>query len=54
VKEKQAVGSPYFGAFSSDRIPKARKNVNGTFLYSHFYLQIWAHNGQCSGSQKFL
>jgi hypothetical protein len=40
VKEKPTVGSPYFGAYSSDRIPEATKNVNGTFLYSQFYLQV--------------
>jgi len=33
-KEKQIVGSPFFGAFPSDRNPKATKDVNvGKFLY---------------------
>jgi hypothetical protein len=54
VKEKPAAGSPYFGEFSSDRIPNATKDVSGTFLYSHFYSQVWTHNGQCSGRQRFL
>jgi len=27
-KEKQIVGSPFFGAFPSDRNPKATKDVN--------------------------
>jgi hypothetical protein len=28
VKEKQTVGSPLFGAFSSDRTPKATNKVS--------------------------
>jgi hypothetical protein len=28
VKENRAAGSPFFGAFLSDRIPKATKDVN--------------------------
>jgi hypothetical protein len=32
VQEKQTVDSPFFGAFSSDRIPKATKYVNVNFL----------------------
>jgi hypothetical protein len=36
-KEKKTVGSPFFGVFPSDRIPKATKDVNvGKFLYSHW------------------
>jgi hypothetical protein len=31
VKKKPYVGSPYFGAFPSDRIPKAMKDVNAQF-----------------------
>jgi hypothetical protein len=35
AKEKQTISSPFFGAFPSDRIPKATKGVNvRKFLYS--------------------
>jgi len=34
VKEKPTVGSPFLEAFLSDRIPKATKDANNTFLYS--------------------
>jgi len=38
VKEKSIVGSPFFGAFPSDRIPKATKDVNGHFfIYSYTF-----------------
>jgi len=40
VKEKQTVGSPFFGAFSSDRIPKATKDVNVQFaIHSSDYFK---------------
>jgi hypothetical protein len=32
VKEKPTTGSPFFGAFHSDRIPKAKKDVNVHFF----------------------
>jgi len=32
VKEKPAAGSPFFRDFSSDRISKAKKNVNVYFF----------------------
>jgi len=32
VKEKPAVGSPFWGAFPSDRIPKVTKDVNVRFF----------------------
>jgi hypothetical protein len=32
VKEKPTVGSPFFGAFPSDRIPKVTKVVNLHFF----------------------
>jgi hypothetical protein len=32
MKEKSSVDSPYFGAFPSDRIPKATKVVNVHFF----------------------
>ena len=32
MKEKSAVGSPFFGAFPSDCIPKATKDVNAYFF----------------------
>jgi len=32
VKEKPTVGLPSFGAFPSDRIPKATKDVNVHFF----------------------
>jgi hypothetical protein len=32
VKEKPTIGSPFFGAFPYDRIPKALKDVNYIFL----------------------
>ena len=32
VKEKPTAGSPFFGAFPSDGIPKATNNINVHFL----------------------
>ena len=32
LKEKATVGSPFFGAFPSDRIPKATKDVSLYFF----------------------
>ena len=32
MKENPTVGSPFFGAFPYDRIPKAAKDVNYIFL----------------------
>jgi hypothetical protein len=32
MKEKPTVGSPYFGAFPSDRVPKAMKGINVYFF----------------------
>jgi hypothetical protein len=36
VKEKPTVGSPFFGAFPSDLILKATKDVNVRFLMHSF------------------
>jgi hypothetical protein len=36
VKEKPTVGSPFFGAFPSDLIPKATKDVNVYFFIYSF------------------
>jgi len=36
VKEKPTVGSPFFRAFPSDRIPEAMKEVN-VHLFIHSY-----------------
>jgi hypothetical protein len=36
VNEKTTVGSPLLVAFSSDRIPKAKKNVNVLFIVHNF------------------
>jgi len=35
VKEKPSVGSQFFGAFPSDRIPKAKKGVNVYYVFIH-------------------
>ena len=35
MKEKAAVGSPFFVAFPSNRIPKATKDVNVLFFSSN-------------------
>jgi len=48
MMEKTTVGSPFFGGFPSDRIPKATKDVNVQFLlpvaipviYTSKFLQI--------------
>jgi len=37
VMEKPTVGSPAFGAFAYDRIPKAVKNVSAHFFIHTFY-----------------
>jgi hypothetical protein len=37
VREQPTVGSPYFGSFASDRIPKATKDVN-----IHFFIYTFA------------
>jgi hypothetical protein len=34
VKEKRVVGSQFYGAFPSDRIPEATKYVNVRFFFS--------------------
>jgi hypothetical protein len=34
AKEKPTVGSPFFGAFPSDRIPKLMNDVNVHFLFT--------------------
>jgi hypothetical protein len=34
MKNKPTIGSPYFGAFPSDRIPKAIKNSNEHILFT--------------------
>jgi hypothetical protein len=39
VKEKPTVGSPFFGEFPSDRIPKAMKDFKHILLY----LQLLNH-----------
>jgi len=36
VNEKLAVGSQFFGAFPSDRIPKTMKDVNVHFFIHNF------------------
>jgi hypothetical protein len=36
MKGKPTRGSPFFGAFSSDRIPKATKDAN-VFLFIHSF-----------------
>jgi len=41
VKENRAVGSLFFGAFASDRIPKATKDVNvSVFIHSSNYCKL--------------
>jgi hypothetical protein len=37
VKEKPAVGSPYFGTFPSDRMPKATYDVKVYFFMHSYY-----------------
>jgi len=37
VKEKPTFGSPIFGVFPSDRIPKATKEVNTHFFIHSYY-----------------
>ena len=34
MKEKPTVGSPFFGAFPSDRIPQLMNDVNAHFLFT--------------------
>jgi hypothetical protein len=36
VKEKPTLDSPFFGAYLSDRIPKATKDVNVHFFTNSF------------------
>ena len=36
MKEKQTVGSPFFGAFCSDRVPKAKNNAS-VHLFIHSF-----------------
>jgi hypothetical protein len=38
MKEKPTVGSPFFGAYPSDRIPKEMKDVN---------VRFFIHSGNC-------
>ena len=47
MKEKRIVGSPLFGAFSSDRIPKATKGVTVHFFIhsSNSHKLILANSG---------
>jgi hypothetical protein len=54
VKEKSSVGSPYFGTFPSDRIPRATKVVKVQYIslftvatpvnYTNKFLQIMTAN----------
>jgi hypothetical protein len=39
VKEKLTVGSPFFGAFPSDRAPKTKKAVNLRFFIHSYYIR---------------
>jgi hypothetical protein len=45
VKKNPTVGSPFFGAFHSDRIPKATKDIN-----THFFIHS---SNSCILYQKF-
>ena len=38
VKEKPIVGSPFLGAFPSDRVPKCKKDVNIRFFILRYYI----------------
>jgi hypothetical protein len=38
VKEKPTVGSPFFRAFSSDRVSKGKKTVNVRFFVLRYYI----------------
>jgi hypothetical protein len=40
VKEKPTVGSPFFGAFPSDRIPRAKKDANVHFFIHSFTFRV--------------
>jgi len=41
VKDKQTIGSTFFGAFPSDRMPKATKNViSYFFIHSNNYCKL--------------
>jgi len=37
VKEIPIVGSPFFGAFPSDRVPKGKKDLNVRFFILSYY-----------------
>ena len=37
MKEKPSVGSPFFGAFPSDRVSKGKKAVNVRFFVLRYY-----------------
>jgi len=39
IREKQTVGSPFFGAFLSDSIAKAMKDVSAHFFIHSFTLR---------------
>ena len=42
MKEKPTAGSPFFGTFPSDRIPKAKKDVNAHFcIYGNNYCKLY-------------
>jgi len=46
VKEIPTVGSPFFGAFPSDRVPKSKKDLNVHFFFifcraSNLYLCLY-------------
>jgi hypothetical protein len=43
VKEKSTVSFPFFGAFPSDRIPKATKDVNVQFFIRSLTSSLMQH-----------
>ena len=49
MKEKPAVGSPFFRAFPSDRIPEAMKEVN-----IHFFIHSYTTGIIPANSKKIL